>query len=116
MKTNVPIMIDDEQRARVRAYYGRAGLATRAEIRMFAIAAVGHAVENCPDPKRRRRVPLDQTPRTTRMTRAAAASDETVCRHCQTSKSAHGKMAFTCPPASGRPKGQTFEANDREIA
>lgn len=108
LKTNVPIMTNDEQRARVRAYFGRGGLATRKEIRVFAVAAVGHAIEACPQPKRRTAQKQPTSSPASTLERARTAPDEAICGRCEQPKSDHGKMAFSCPPASGRPKGQTF--------
>lgn len=35
--------------------------------------------------------------------------DAAVCRRCGRTKAEHGRMSLSCPPTSGRPKGQRFE-------
>lgn len=50
----------------------------------------------------------------TKLVRAISAPDRAICRHCGRIKEFHGKMAFTCPPMSGRPHGRMFEEMDNE--
>lgn len=53
MKTNIAIVFDDETRARVRAFYGRGGMATRSEIRRFVLDELEQSVKELPPAKRR---------------------------------------------------------------
>jgi len=105
MKTNYPLELNDTDRRRIRAAVGRAGMATRKEIRIFADRAIRKALAEAPDPKPVRRpksaLPTpgagEQVPGTTR------------CELCERPKDDHGRMSLTCPPRTGRPKGQRFK-------
>lgn len=116
MKVNHSFEFTDEQRARIRAGLGRAGVATRREIRIWIALAVHEAFDRLPQPKSKRRSKPDRPasddtgPETlSRYQRAKAAPEHAVCRHCRTPKANHGLMSFTCPPRPGAPRGRMFE-------
>lgn len=53
LKTNVTIILSDDQRARVRAWYQRGGTATRKEVRRWVLGLVEKGLDDLPQPKRR---------------------------------------------------------------
>jgi molybdenum cofactor biosynthesis enzyme MoaA len=114
MKVPVKLDLTEDQLRRIRAAYGRGGVATRAEVRTWLDRVVQTALKAAPEPKRRRAVPPPE-----RKTLAAAAivgdrweavpvTDETVCRHCKRQRQSHGKMLLTCLPGFGAPVGSRF--------
>lgn len=119
MKVSLSIEVPDHIRAGIRAHFNRGGKATRNEVRVWinqAIAAAGRAL---PAPKVRAKRVAGGTligpfvPSHVRRAQIEALPDEAVCARCGKTKERHGRMGFTCPPASGLANGGTFQEATR---
>jgi hypothetical protein len=109
VRVALTIVLDDEQRRRVRATMGRGGKATRAEVRIWMQRVLQVALKTAPEPRRRR----SPAPKTAPLplpgdVAEVEVTDETVCRHCGRPRERHGKMMLTCLPATGVPVGARF--------
>jgi hypothetical protein len=130
------LVMDDEQRRRVRASMGRGGKATRAEVRVWMQRVLGVALKNTPEPRRRRPnvrtapLPLEHQRHLASCVQIdgrwfcaadcrhhvvvdveaerAEVTDETTCKNCGRARERHGKMMLTCLPATGVKPGARF--------
>jgi molybdenum cofactor biosynthesis enzyme MoaA len=114
MRVPIRLELTEDQLRRVRAAYGRGGVATRNEVRTWLDRVVQTALRAAPEPKRRRVA----SPAPERQTapsgppaapqRVSPVTDETRCRHCRRQRDSHGKMMLSCLPGFGAPLGSRF--------
>jgi hypothetical protein len=103
VNVNIKVTIDERDRRRVRAAVGRGGLATRAEVKVFALSAYRQSLSSAPEPKPKRGTPKVDPVSTggSRFAAALVADADATCKHCGKAKARHGKMGFACLGVKG---------------
>jgi hypothetical protein len=100
MKANFSFDFTELDRRTVRASVGRAGQATRKELRIFVERAIRTALHAAPEPKpKRQKKVAPPPPRPVEL-----VAGDVLCV-CGLPKDDHGRMGFTCPPGTDRVKG-----------